>query len=81
MVGQSPIAATPAVGYLRGMTLAPSQLFSLTYAAIVFRRPLGVNQPVATLLGSYVLWVVCAMAGSQAGAGSAALASSIRLSQ
>ena len=62
------MAATPALGYLRGMTLALSILFILTYAAIAFDHPLGVNKSATALLGAGALWVVYAMAGPQAGA-------------
>jgi hypothetical protein len=63
------------------MTLAISLLFILTYAAIVFAHPLGVNKSAAALLDSGALWVIYAVAGPQAGAVSTELAQSLRLSQ
>ena len=75
--GHSPIAATHALGYLRGMSLALSLIFVLTYAAIVFEHPLGVNKSAAALLGSGVLWVVYAMGGPDADALNAELADSL----
>lgn len=63
------------------MTLAISLLFILTYAAIVFEHPLGVNNSAAALLGFGALWVIYAVAGPQAGAVSTELAQSLRLSQ
>ena len=63
------------------MTLAISFLFILTYAAIVFAHPLGVNNSAAALLGSGELWVIYAVAGPQAGAVSTELVPSLRLSQ
>ncbi len=71
------MAATPALGYLRGMTLALSILFILTYAAIAFEHPLGVNKSATALLGAGALWVVYAMAGPQAGVVNAELAESL----
>ena len=59
------------------MTLALSLLFILTYAAIVFEHPLGVNKSAAALLGSGALWVVYALAGPEAGAVNAELAESL----
>ncbi len=80
MVGQSPIAATPTLGYLRGMILALPLTFVLIHAAIFFEHPLGVNKSAATLLGSGARWVRYAVAGPQAGAVSTELAPSLRLS-
>jgi len=60
------------------MTLAISFLFILTYAAIVFEHPLGVNKSAAALLDSGALWVIYAVAWPQAGAVSAELAPSLR---
>ena len=59
------------------MTLALSILFILTYAAIAFEHPLGVNKSATALLGAGALWVVSAMAGPQAGAVNAELAESL----
>ncbi len=59
------------------MTLALSLIFVLTYAAIVFEHPLGVNKSAAALLGSGVLWVVYAMGGPDADALNAELADSL----
>lgn len=77
MGGESPIAATPAVGYLREMTIVLSLIFILTYAAIAFEHPLGVNKSATALLGAGVLWVVYAMAGPEAGAVNGKLAQSL----
>ena len=49
------------------MTLALSLIFVLTYTAIVFEHPLGVNKSAAALLGSGVLWVVYALGGPTQG--------------
>ena len=59
------------------MTLLLSLLFVLTYAAIVFEHPLGVNKSAAALLGAGVLWVVYAVAGPSADAVNAELAQSL----
>ena len=59
------------------MTLALSLIFVLTYAAIVFEHPLGVNKSAAALLGSGVLWVVYALGGPDADALNAELADSL----
>jgi len=59
------------------MTLALSLIFVLTYTAIVFEHPLGVNKSAAALLGSGVLWVVYALGGPDADALNAELADSL----
>ena len=59
------------------MTLALSLIFVLTYAAIVFEHPLGVNKSAAALLGSGVLWVVYALGGPDSDALNAELADSL----
>ena len=65
------------LGYLRGMTSALAILFVVTYAAIVFEHPLGVNKSAAALLGSGVLWVVYAMGGPDAQAVNDELSASV----
>ena len=59
------------------MTIALSLIFILTYAAIAFEHPLGVNKSAAALLGSGALWVVYAMAGPDANAVNTELAASL----